>query len=247
MYQFIKAWVLPPAPLLLAALVGFLLARRRGDGGWWLAAIAVAALVALSTPLVADRLLGALETCPPLSESAIRSSGAQAIVVLSAEDAPGPEYDGETVGELTLVRLRYAARLQAETGLPLLVSGGPLGDHPGALAVVMKAVLENEFHVPVAWAEEQSKDTAGNARYSAAILKTAGIGRILLVTHAWHMPRSRDAFERAGLAVVPTPTAFTDRQRSWTALVPTADALTESRFAVYETLGRLWYALADRS
>ncbi len=35
-----------------------------------------------------------------------------------------PEYGNDTVGEYTLVRLRYAAKLHRETGFPLLVTGG---------------------------------------------------------------------------------------------------------------------------
>ena len=39
-------------------------------------------------------------------------------------------------------------------------------------------------------------------------LEAAGVRRILLVTHAMHMKRARDAFEAAGLEVVPAPTAW---------------------------------------
>ena len=35
-----------------------------------------------------------------------------------------PEYGGDTLGRLTLERLRYGAMLAKRTGLPVMVSGG---------------------------------------------------------------------------------------------------------------------------
>ena len=45
----------------------------------------------------------------------------------------------------------------------------------------MAGILKNEFGIAVRWREEQSQDTAGNARQSAEILRSAGIGRIVLL------------------------------------------------------------------
>ena len=55
----------------------------------------------------------------------------------------------------------------------------------------MKQVLEREFQVPVTWVEETSRNTLENARGSFQVLGAAGIRRVYLVTHAWHMPRAR--------------------------------------------------------
>ena len=58
------------------------------------------------------------------------------------------------------------------------------------------------------WVESRSLDTRENAARSAEILLPAGARRIVLVTHAAHMRRSVEAFERAGFTVIPAPTAF---------------------------------------
>lgn len=71
----------------------------------------------------------------------------------------------------------------------------------------MAEILEGEFGVPVRWREELSRDTADNARFSAVMLKAAGISRIVLVTQAFHMPRAVALFEAAGLQVVAAPPA----------------------------------------
>jgi uncharacterized SAM-binding protein YcdF (DUF218 family) len=245
MTPWVKSVLLPPMPFLAVAVVGLLLARRRWDIGWWLAAAALVALTLLATPLVAGTLLRSLENAQPLTAEQLRNAGAQAIVILSAEATIAPEYEGTSVGPLTLMRLRYGARVQVATGLPVLVSGGTLPTGSVPVAEAMRAILADEFHLPEVWAEDRSQDTWENARYSAEILGRQGVGRVLLVTHAWHMDRSRAAFERAGLEVVPAPTGFTERPGlEWGNMIPSAKALYGSHFALYEILGSLYYRFA---
>jgi uncharacterized SAM-binding protein YcdF (DUF218 family) len=49
--------------------------------------------------------------------------------------------------------------------------------------------------------ERCSLDTRDNARFAAAMLGRRGIGRVLLVTCTWHLPRAERAFRAAGLDV----------------------------------------------
>jgi uncharacterized SAM-binding protein YcdF (DUF218 family) len=108
----------------------------------------------------------------------------------------------------------------------------------------MAQALEQDFGVAPRWLEERSTDTHENAEFSAAILRAAGIERIYLVTHSWHMPRARAAFARAGLAVTPAPTVFTDAPPWHIAFAPSVTALRNSYYALHELLGGLWYRLA---
>ena len=234
---------MPPANLALVALAGLLLAQPRRR---WAAAVAFAALGALyafSTPLLSAWLLTRLEWAPPLLRPT--AEGAQAIVVLSAgyiEEAP--EYGGPTVDALSLQRIRYAARLARVTGLPVLASGGRVRELDASIASLMAAALKKDFGVAARWLEERSTDTHQNAEFSAEILRAAGVERIYLVTHAWHMPRARAAFVRAGLAVVPAPTAYTGAPSARLALAPSTTALKHSYYALHEMTGRLWYRIA---
>ena len=108
----------------------------------------------------------------------------------------------------------------------------------------MQQVLEQEFNVPVRWVEGESDNTLQNAQLSYSMLKSAGINRIYLVTHAWHMPRSVRAFQSAGFQVVPAPTAYTTRyQTDLLAFIPSAGALHDSRNFLHELIGMLWYQL----
>lgn len=241
--NLISTFLLPPLSLLLAALLGLLLVRSCPRLGRTLLIGSLALLWLCSTPYFAEGALRLLESRHSAVDA--RAQPADAIVVLGGGTYfNAPEYGTDTVSEFTLVRLRYAARLQRETGKPLLVTGGkPLGNELSE-ARQMKAVLEQEFKVPVRWAEDASDNTLENARYSFRLLQQAGIRRIYLVTHAWHMPRSVLAFRRAGFDVVPAPTAYTTRyQTDLLGFVPRAEALRNSKFFVHELIGLLWYRL----
>jgi uncharacterized SAM-binding protein YcdF (DUF218 family) len=251
MYELIKTIILPPASLLIIAVLA-LVFRGASPGGRRLAAASLFLLYLLSTPLIADTILSSLEVLPALSTDGDVAQDSQAIVILSAESLMTPEYPSLSPGAMTLERLRYGARLQRATGLPVLVSGGVPSGRTASLASVMRQSLVDDFHVPVAWVEDQSQDTHQNAVQSATILRAGGISRVLLVTHAWHMPRAKLVFERAGLEVRLAPTAFTaslsnsgsgagDGLRT---LLPSAKAMQNSYFAFHEMLGSAFYRLA---
>lgn len=242
--NLISAPLLPPLNLILFSLAGLLLLRYRPALGRALLIISLVLLTALSMPAVADRLLALLEPYPAFDPAAHRPD-AQAIVILGAGTySDAPEYGGrDTVNHLALERLRYGARVARATGLPVLVSGGsPAGGAPEA--EFMQAVLEQEFHVPVRWAETRSSTTWSNARYSHAILNAANIQRVVLVTHAWHMPRAVYSFEQAGFSVIPAPTRFSlARTIRPMDFVPQTRGLQNSYFAMHEAIGVIWYRL----
>lgn len=240
--KFWTALALPPGVFLLLGGIGIALIRPAPSLGRGLVGMALALGYALSLPVVGDSLKMALEGDPhPPPAGAV----AGAIVVLGAGAYPGaPEYGGAGLEAPTLERLRYAARLQRETGVPVLASGGdPLGLGVSE-AQAMNDALSRDFGVEVKWTEPNSRNTLENARLSAGILASAGITRVYLVTHASHMPRARRAFEQAGLAVVPAPTGFTTRRRpGLLAWLPDAGALRNSSAALHEMLGLAWYRL----
>ena len=243
--NLISAFLLPPFNLILSGVAGVLLLKYRPWLGRMVLTITLVLFYLLSTPLIADALLQKLEA--PSEFSLLED--AQAIVVLGGGTYyRAPEYGGDTVGRFTLARIRYAAWLHHRTGKPILVTGGaPLG--PGSSeAAQMKAVLEEEFRVPVEWMEETSSTTRENAYRSVEILEKLGISHIGLVTHAWHMPRAAREFEQAGFSVIPAATAYTTRYRTdLFAFLPSAAALQKSSLFFHEVIGILWYQLVPVS
>ncbi|OGA39639.1 MAG: hypothetical protein A3G24_09385 [Betaproteobacteria bacterium RIFCSPLOWO2_12_FULL_62_13] len=242
MRNAIASVLVPPGFLLLVALYGLILIRRRPRFGKSLIALALVALYALSTQYVAHALLQRLE---PLPRDPLADRSGQAIVVLGAGTYfEAPEYGTATVNAQGLVRLRYAAHLHRATRKPILTSGGSPEGAPAGEAVHMKETLDHEFQVPVAWVEDQSRTTFENARLAHKLLSAAGIRTIYLVTHAWHMPRARLAFENAGFEVIPAATGYATRFRvTLLDFLPDARALLDSSMFFHELIGIAWYQL----
>ena len=241
----VKILLLPPMSLFLLYLAGLCIAKRQPRASNFIRIAAISLLFFLSTGLASWLLVHPLEAL----ESALdkpKDAAAQAIVILTAGRLENnPEYQGQDRPDyIALARLHYGAHLYRVTGLPILVTGG-LGPSYGfkeALAPGMKRALETDFLVPVRWLEQQASTTDENASFSAKILKQAGIQRVLLVTDAMHMRRSRIAFEKAGLEVISAPTFFLESAPfDPFRLLPGAENLRRSHYAVYEWLGLIWY------
>jgi uncharacterized SAM-binding protein YcdF (DUF218 family) len=226
---------------ILLALIGLAMVRAKMRFGAGLALGSLLALYVLSVPYVSKALVRSLET-PYTDPTRDRSPGA--IVVLGGGSYhAAPEYDGDTVSPPSLERLRYAAHLQRRTGKPILVTGGNPAGGATSEGEQMKQALK-DFGVNVKWVEGASNNTFENARLSQHTLKKAGVQSVYLVTHAWHMPRAKLAFERAGLHVVPAPLAYkTGTGVKVLDFVPSAFALGESYTFFHEVLGMLWYRL----
>jgi uncharacterized SAM-binding protein YcdF (DUF218 family) len=234
-----KTLVLPPAGPLIVALAGFALMPRRPRAGRALVIGGVLAMLLLSMPFVGALLLRTLEV--PNRLDAAQLSGARAIVILGGGVRHhAPEYGGDTLGRLSLERVRYGARVAKTTALPVLVSGGTTVPEIPTEASLMRAALENEFGVPVRWVEDQSRSTHENAQLSAAILKAEGIDRIVLVAHGFDMPRAIAEFADAGVTAIPAATGISTGTTDTLAdFVPSLPGLTSSYYAIYELLGGL--------
>lgn len=235
--KVISAIILPPTCLILLALVGVWVSKKHPKTGRTLATLSLSSLLILSLPVVGNALLQSLETTPPINEAQLKE--VQAIVVLGGgNNSQAPEFEHEdTVNRWTLQRLRYGAYLQQQTNKPILVTGGaPFGGRSEADA--MSQTLQRDFHAKDIWIEDQSKDTAENATYSAAILKQHDIERIAFISQAWHLPRAIQLFEQQGLTVYPAPTGYTHEDNEpiirW---LPKASALDKSSIALKEYLG----------
>ena len=236
--------LLPPGSQILLLFLGVFWFRVQKVLSILMILLATVSLYLFSIPAISERLLVGLETYPPINFEERASAGA--IVVLgSGRYSDPPEYGLDTVNGAGLVRLRYAAKLAKKLHLPILVSGGkPLSEELSE-AELMTSVLVKEFGVttPV-WLESDSYNTLENAKYTQKILKDRHINNIILVTHAWHMPRSVWSFKQVGMEVIPAPTQFTAKVPvSFFRWLPSAAALHDSMIACHEYVGQKWYEL----
>jgi uncharacterized SAM-binding protein YcdF (DUF218 family) len=237
--KLLSALVLPPTSLLLVSVLGLLLIRRRPRFGATLAWIGVLAILVLSLPITASKLMNTASTAPPLDYAAARA--AQAVVILGGGRRYAPEYGGETVSEWTLERVRYGAKVARELGLPILVTGGVVYGEGASEAQLMAVALQTSFGVPPKWIEGRSRDTHENAVFSAEILREAGIDTVVLVTHDYHQRRGLAEFAAARIRSIPAPVTLapSNRDRTFLEHLPNAGSLRLSSLALHELLGYL--------
>lgn len=207
--KFGAAWILPPGIFILAMLgLAVCLWKKRNQRriAGLLAALSLA-LYLLSIGAVADRLMGSLEQT---YEVPAHPQGD--VIVMLGGGAIAYVQDVDGVGMLAQSpssRLLTTLRLHRLYNLPILLSGGQVFSDTGSEAEIARRVLLS-LGVPseMIYVETRSLTTGQNARYSAEILRREGFTHPILVTSAFHLPRSVLNFEKEGYPVTPYPTDF---------------------------------------
>ncbi|MFC1042895.1 YdcF family protein [Pasteurella multocida] len=165
---------------------------------------------------------------------------AQAIVLLGGGLRDSKElYDKLTVSAIPLERVRYAAYLQKQTQLPLLITGSsPKGISE---AQIMANELNTFFSVPTTWVESKARTTKENALFSREILEKEGIKRVIVVTNQWHMQRAKLLFEQQGFEVLPASVGHGISPQSYGLnvmyFIPQAGAMNKNMLLLKEWLG----------
>lgn len=134
----------------------------------------------------------------------------------------------------------------------ILYSGGNgnLVPRGGSEAHIAGALLETLGVPPKRLLlEEQSRTTAENATFSARLATPKPGERWLLVTSAYHMPRSMGAFRKAGFAVEAYPVDYRTPGAAdlWIPFDAVATGLRRTDTAAREWVGLMVYWLTGRS
>jgi uncharacterized SAM-binding protein YcdF (DUF218 family) len=212
---------------------------------------AILVLGILSTPAVSRSLVKSWET--PLGSSVVLAAGGKydAILVLG-----GCVDTMTSVGEQLMLN-DAAERLTAAVSLykggiapRILYSGGSgyvdqnIKEAPIAMEILRSMGVPREAII----LETEARNTFENALFSQKIMEEQDLRRVVLVTSAWHMPRSQAIFRKAGMEF--TPYAV-DTLAEYYGIpgdyLPDARALDVSTrilrerigFAAYQVLGRL--------
>jgi uncharacterized SAM-binding protein YcdF (DUF218 family) len=232
----------PPAILIVLSLAGALIALVWQRAGIALALASSLLLYAAATPVVSSYLLRRVEARLPQSADL---AAAQAIIVLGGDVRAGDGADiPDRLGPLSLERVVFGAQAHRRLQLPVVVSGGTVHGAHASEAALMKAALEEDFAVPVAWNEDRSRTTWENALYTARLLLPEKLTTVVVVTQAWHLPRALWAFERVGLKALPWPAPRTVPQRSEVGdFLPSLAALRDTSYALREMIGGVFYRL----
>ena len=155
-------------------------------------------------------------------------------------------------------RVFYAALLYQQQKAPLIILSGGQIEWLGGSSAESKAMatILQQIGIPASAIIEEplSRNTYENAVNVKKILTNRGIGRVLLVTSAMHMPRSLLIFKRQGITAIAAPTDFLvsnyelqelgiTPQSKLLSLLPDANELEHFTSAVKEYVGLVVYRL----
>ena len=242
--KFIAAWLLPPGIfIIMSAVLTYVLFKRRAGKVRYLALGLTLSLYLLSTPLGSRLLALPLEQAYKQQEP----QTAQLIVVLGGGSVGGVPDGAEqgNLGPVGAARLLTAARLAKQHKLPVLITGGQVFADGANEALLSSRILRDlgvsdEQIIP----EQQARTTQENAQFTAQLCREQGYGRVLLVTSALHMPRSKYFFDRylssQGVALATYPCDYRlnpQAEFSLRRLVPQQEAFDISCSALHEYVG----------
>lgn len=197
------------------------------------------AVVVASSPLVARFIIAGWEQ--PAAREPRDPETADVLVVLGGGIKIPPDEGPVVLATNTLYRALRVFDLHRQTGLPILVSGGP-ADGPGSLTVAGEmAKLLLGLGVPEAaiLREEVSTSTRSNAVETARLLRERGFKRPILVTSALHVRRAEMLFAQLGVPVDGVGCDFRQDRFPIQArsLIPSNAALAAHQEWLHEALG----------
>ena len=230
---------------LLAGVLLFLLSR--GRRGRVLVGLAALGFIMLAVVPIGLAMLLTLETRLP--RPAVLPDKIDGILVLGGAVDPALSLSyGETVFNSAVARVLAGialARRYPEARLALI--GGEGGFVPVGLPesrATAGFVLEQGIAPERVILEERSRSTHENALYAKELIRPAPDANWILITSAYHMPRSIASFDAVGWPVIPYPVDYRiDPRTGLRANFNLLDGLSAATLAGKEWAGLLGYRL----
>ncbi len=235
----------PGVIIVLLGLSLCLFAANRKRAGLILGASTLGFFYLISIQPVSDLLIFPLESrYPPLNEERAQAA---AVAVLGGDLLQhSPNYGSRAaLGPSSSIRAAYGASVARELMIPLYYSGGAPLESPGAES---GATAAGRFwsglgvDPKTVTLEGRSDDTTQNALFLEALVPPQPL---IIVTSAYHMPRSVLAFKKTRLSTIPAPCDYRRQGPPYKILdfLPSPDALDSSYQAFHEYVGLLYYSM----
>lgn len=239
--KFLPLFVLPFGWVCL--LVIFALWRKK----IWPAVVALVLLYVASIPFVSDRLLGLLEARYP--EISVEQAGpADIVVVLGGILGPKTSANTEVSWGDSVERFQAGvALMQAGRAGQLVFTGARrywFDHYTTEGAELRRFAIARGVPAEKIVVTSSIYNTATEAAAVAELMRTEGKRRAIIVTSAFHMPRSVLLFQRAGVECLPFPVDFRlERTRPLTALdfIPSGGSWAATELALRECYGYAFY------
>jgi uncharacterized SAM-binding protein YcdF (DUF218 family) len=240
-------FLLAPVNLLLVIALLAIAAGRRAP-----AILCIVALLAIGATPIGARLIEPLENrFPPQPEDMAAPYG---IIILGGaiDDELGRARGRVSIGDgaerltqaVTLSR-RFPEASIVYTGGNNSLRGAETSEAADALKLLTALGVDRQ-RITI---EAKSRNTDENARFTRDLLHPAADQRWLLITSAWHMPRSMGLFRKAGFDVVAYPVDYrtTGGIGDWRFNAGPLRGLSIFDLATHEWTGLFFYWLTGRT
>ena len=237
--------------LLLA--LGLWLGRRNSRRAGMLSAAALVLLVLTGIKTLPDLWVSALERQYPEIPADADVSGYAGMVVLGGSLEPGrlSQQHSQPLLNSSAERMTAAVALWRRHPEMRLVFTGGEGEMFGSGPSEAERALRffDSLGVPrtALTLESRSQNTYENAVFTAKLPGVDVRQRWLLVTSAWHMPRSMATFEKAGWNVTPYPVDFRTAGLTPLSSYNLGEGAERWELLLHELLGLAAYRLSGRS
>lgn len=248
--KFFTCVILPPGGFIFLLITVWILSRKKCErAARVIVAITAAVVYMLSTVPVRDALLYPLETAYGAVIPETAPKGAPIIVLGGGVTLYRPEGEGKCflTGD-AMPRVWHAFMLHRATDSDIFVTSGRVYHEAESKVesegvVMRRALIELGVDPARIRTEDGSRNTFENATMTAKAFPELRNRGCLLVTSAYHMPRSMYLFGKAGLDCIAAPTDFRGDYGDYNAwgLLPSMPVLADSHRAMREYMGLLFY------
>jgi len=238
--RLLYAWLLPPGLFLLLFLAACYLFLKTQKKRWLILFFILTYLLSISA--VSNQLIKPLENHYP--QPTINDlKDAQAIVVLGGGVCDTvPDFDGEgQLSENAANRFIMGLRLYKALHIPIILSGGQgfsrtITEAEIAQRTLAASGIEEKYLLK----EDKSRNTYENALYTKQLCQEKHFQKIILVTSAYHLPRSVILFQREGINVIPYPAGYLTSKNTILnafSFTPSHSSLRNTAISMKEYLG----------
>lgn len=156
--------------------------------------------------------------------------------------------DGNVPGESANVRITKTVQYYNKYPKKIYISGGmPLQNKESESSVYKKEMIDLGVPAEDIIIEEKSNTTQENAVYIKKLMNEQGVKKAVLITSAYHMPRSVNTFTKSanGITFYPAPCNFIASQENQKifAYIPKYENFRKFKIILWENIGIIYYKI----
>ncbi|MEI6855913.1 YdcF family protein [Psychrilyobacter sp.] len=252
--KFISNIFISPGIFIIFLIIIFMMSfRKKSVGkGKLLLLMTIIAIYLLSIEPIKDLIVQPLEkNYLPITRAGLEKVDCYVVLGGGIYDN-SPKSLSSTTGspsKAALFRLIEGVRLYKESPKKIIITGGIVYDGEKSEGSIYSELMV-DLGIPSSdiIIEGKSKTTEENAKFTKGLMEIDGYKKIVLITSATHMKRSKYIFEKYGVEVIPAPTGYVSRYKEsygMDSYFPAADNFVDIRSAAWEYIGLIFYKIKN--